>query len=159
MIVFNVEKKSHLIDINVDLLNKYLKRYITNQLNYPQIYKSILLNYNFVSKKKQVKINNDYLNHNYNTDIITFNISEDNHILIGEIYISLNQVRRNARKYLNSVNQEINRVVIHGCLHLFGYDDKSVENQKLMRKAEDKFLKWVNRKKCSTWNNTYIIEQ
>jgi probable rRNA maturation factor len=97
------------------------------------------LTYIFCSDEYLLDINRQYLNHNYYTDIITFDLSED-HQVTGEIYISIDRVKDNAREFKTTFQKELLRVIFHGALHLCGYKDKSNKEQILMRKAEDKYL-------------------
>ena len=96
---------------------------------------------NFVSANQIVKINNDFLNHNYSTDIITFNYSDEKLDLDSEIYISVDDARFNAEKFNISLNEEILRLVIHGILHLLEYDDVNPQEKREMSKMENKLLK------------------
>lgn len=97
------------------------------------------LNYVFCSDKELLRINQDFLHHDYYTDIITFDLSEGPAIQ-GEIYISIERVRDNASKMGVSFKSELHRVVFHGALHLCGYRDKSKDEAKQMRKNEDVLL-------------------
>lgn len=99
------------------------------------------LNYVFCSDPYLRKINKDFLQHDYNTDIVTFNLSEKKQLLVGDIYISLDRVRENAATYAASIKQELHRVVFHGLLHLLGYNDKSPKQAREMRAMEDYLLK------------------
>lgn len=100
------------------------------------------LSYILVDKNTILQMNGQYLNHHYYTDIITFNYSQNND-LQGEIYISLETVAENANRFSVTFTQEFLRVVIHGFLHLCGYDDKTEKQKKLMRAKEDYYLsKW-----------------
>lgn len=96
--------------------------------------------YNFVPREKIVEINKRYLNHNYPTDIITFDYSEGNKIG-GELFICPEVVKTNARDLSVSYDSELNRVVIHGILHLLGYNDGTKEEKATMRYKEDECLK------------------
>lgn len=87
-----------------------------------------------------LEYNRKYLEHDYFTDIITFDYSEGK-IIAGDLLISLQRVEENANKYDVPRETELNRVVIHGFLHLCGYDDKTKEDRKIMRKKEDYYLK------------------
>ena len=100
------------------------------------------LRYIFCSDEYLLQINKEHLNHNYYTDIITFDLSETPNATIGEIYISVDRVRDNAQNYEVSFKHELLRVIFHGALHLCGYKDKSSKEEQLMRKAEDKYLKY-----------------
>lgn len=84
-------------------------------------------------------INRRYLNHDYFTDVITFDYSEDN-VLSGDIFISLDTVKDNAEQYGVSFQEELNRVIIHGILHLAGFKDKTETEAGLMREAENSAL-------------------
>lgn len=90
------------------------------------------------------EINRRFLEHDYFTDVITFNYNSENETA-GEIYISLDTVRENAQNYNISLRNELSRVIIHGMLHLSGYDDKNVEDRKRMRSAEDYWLERLER--------------
>jgi rRNA maturation RNase YbeY len=96
---------------------------------------------NFISSVRIAEINNKYLNHNFSTDIITFNYSGSSNILDGEIFISTEDAVYNAKKYKVDFYTEINRLVIHGILHLIGYDDKKSSDKLLMKRIENKLVK------------------
>ena len=98
------------------------------------------LNYIFCSDKYLLEINRTYLNHNYLTDIITFNLSDDPEIITGEIYISIDRVRENAAILGLSIREEIHRVIFHGALHLCGFGDKTKPQKLLMKIKEDTYL-------------------
>ena len=86
-----------------------------------------------------------YLGHDTYTDIITFDYEEKKNLSIeGEIYISVDRVKENAATYQKSFEQELFRVIIHGVLHLLGYHDKTVQEQKEMRKKEEACLSLQN---------------
>lgn len=102
-----------------------------------------LLSYTFVSDKKLLKINQDFLQHDTYTDIITFDYSVGQihkHDVSGEIYISVDRVRDNAKQFASSFKDELLRVMAHGLLHLCGLGDKSVSESKRMRSAEENAL-------------------
>ncbi|RYF91234.1 MAG: rRNA maturation RNase YbeY [Chitinophagaceae bacterium] len=99
------------------------------------------LNFIFCSDDYLLDINRTYLNHNYFTDIITFDLSQSNSNLIeGEIYISIDTVRSNAEQFHTTPNHELHRVIFHGVLHLLGYNDKTTAQQQLMTTKEDFYL-------------------
>lgn len=90
-----------------------------------------------------LKYNQTYLDHNYYTDIITFDYCE-NDFISGDLLISLDRIIENAHKFNVSRETELNRVCVHGLLHLIGYDDKSKSDLDLMRKKEEEYLKLIN---------------
>lgn len=92
-----------------------------------------------MSDDELLQINNEYLQHNYYTDIITFDYTFDTTIS-GDLYISVDRVKENARLYHNTFNNELKRVIIHGILHLCGYKDKSKKDKLIMRNKEDFYL-------------------
>ncbi|WP_207511254.1 rRNA maturation RNase YbeY [Longitalea luteola] len=98
------------------------------------------LRYIFCSDEYLLEINKQHLQHNYYTDIITFDLSENDNAVIGEVYISVDRVKDNARTYKVPFKHELLRVIFHGALHLCGYKDKTKKEEDLMRKAEDKYL-------------------
>ena len=97
--------------------------------------------YIFCSDDELLNINKEFLKHDFYTDIITFDLS-DSRISPkkGDIYISVDRVKDNARVYDLSISKELHRVIIHGILHLCGYKDKSAKEIKLMRFKEDLYL-------------------
>lgn len=97
------------------------------------------INYIFCSDEFLRHINIEYLQHDYYTDIITFNYNKGDDIS-GDIYISLERVKDNAEEYNVNFHTELQRVVIHGVLHLVGFNDNTKEEKKEMRKAEDASL-------------------
>jgi rRNA maturation RNase YbeY len=99
------------------------------------------LNYIFCSDEYLLRINKEFLHHNDYTDIITFCLSGSKEPIIGEIYISTERVKENARLLGVRINEEIHRVIFHGALHLCGFKDKKPLDKKEMRLKEDKYLK------------------
>jgi len=85
------------------------------------------------------KINLEFLDHDTYTDIITFDYSVGNEV-ISEVYISIDRVAENAKKYSQTFENEIHRVMIHGVLHLCGYNDKLAEDKQIMRDKENHYL-------------------
>jgi probable rRNA maturation factor len=98
------------------------------------------LSYIFCSDEYLLNINKIHLNHNYYTDIITFDLSENPNAITGEIYISTDRVRDNAATLGVSIREELHRVIFHGALHLCGYKDKTTKQEKEMRMAENQLL-------------------
>lgn len=98
------------------------------------------LNFVFCSDTYLLDINQQYLNHDTLTDIITFDNSEHKDSITGDIFISYERVRENAGHFNVSVADELHRIIIHGTLHLLGYKDKSKKDKTLMTQKEDQYL-------------------
>ncbi len=98
------------------------------------------LNFIFCSDHYLLNLNKKFLGHNFFTDIITFDNSEDRKSVAGDIFISYDRVKSNATEFKVPVKDELHRVMIHGVLHLLGYSDKTKKAQELMRKSEDEWL-------------------
>ncbi len=95
--------------------------------------------YLFCDDEKILEVNNEYLGHDYYTDIITFDYDEDD-IINGDLVISLDTVRTNAEKFGKTYEEELYRVIIHGILHLCGINDKGPGEREIMEAAENKAL-------------------
>ena len=102
--------------------------------------KKITVSYIFCSDDYLLQINKDFLKHDYYTDIITFPLSETDHRVEAEIYISLERVLENAFKLKIPFDQELHRVMFHGVLHLAGYKDKTKAEKLEMRESENALL-------------------
>jgi rRNA maturation RNase YbeY len=100
------------------------------------------INYIFTSDKYLLGINKEYLNHEYFTDIITFNYCQENQIN-GDIYISIDTVKNNSQRFDVSFVDELHRVMIHGVLHLIGFNDLTEEQKIIMRQKENEYLERV----------------
>ena len=136
------------VTVNVkhrNLLKKFIESIFSNEKK-----KLETINYIFCTDEKLRTINKNYLNHNYYTDIITFDFSETKNSIIGEVYISVDRVRENALNFQESFKKELQRVVFHGALHLCGYKDKG-KWIPVMRKKEDQYL---NKYKAFVSRNT-----
>lgn len=97
------------------------------------------IGYMFVNDEKILEVNNEYLGHDYYTDVITFDYDEGNRIN-GDIVISLDTVRSNAELFGKEYDDELHRVIIHGILHLCGINDKGPGEREIMEAAENKAL-------------------
>ncbi len=102
------------------------------------------LQINFVNSEYILPINKEYLNHNNSTDIITFDYSENQSEFIGEIYISVSDAERNAASYNVSLDTEILRLIIHGILHLLGFNDLEKSDKKIMKAKENELVEKLN---------------
>ena len=98
------------------------------------------INYVFCSDEHLLTVNKRYLNHNYYTDIITFNNADDDNLIESDLFISLERVADNAKTNGTTMEKELYRVMIHGVLHLLGYNDKTKEEQIEMREKENAYL-------------------
>ena len=101
------------------------------------------INYIFCDDEYLLEINIQYLQHDYYTDVIGFQYSEDSN-LAGDIYISIDRVKENAIENQVDFEKELSRVMAHGILHFMGFKDKSADDEKKMREAEDVFLSQFN---------------
>ncbi|MDL2214860.1 rRNA maturation RNase YbeY [Dysgonomonas sp. OttesenSCG-928-M03] len=97
------------------------------------------ISYIFCSDEKILEINNQYLQHDYYTDIITFDYTEDD-IISGDIFISIDTVKSNAEEFNTDYTNELHRIIIHGILHLCGVDDKGPGEREHMTECENKAL-------------------
>ncbi len=111
-------------------LRSVVKGYSFSQIN---------LSYIFCSDNALIKINKEFLDHDYYTDVITFDFSSSKR-LVGEIYISIDRVKDNAESLETSFERELSRVMVHGLLHMLGYKDASPKEKQEMREVEDKYL-------------------
>ena len=98
------------------------------------------LNYLFCSDEHILSINRQYLEHDFYTDIITFDNSEDEKLIEGDIFISIERVQENAKNLNQIFEVEFRRVLAHGVLHLCGYDDTDDSQEEMMRSKEDFYL-------------------
>lgn len=98
------------------------------------------INYIFCSDEHLLSINQEYLDHDYYTDIITFDNSTEESMILSDIFISIDRVRENASNQKIPFHDELHRVLAHGLLHLLGFKDKEDDEQTLMRQKEDTCL-------------------
>ena len=104
------------------------------------------INYIFCSDKYLLSINQQFLNHDYYTDIITFGLHDKGTPVVAEVYISVDRVKDNAKTHGVTFTSEMLRVLFHGALHLCGYKDKSKADILIMRSKEDAYLKRYTKK-------------
>jgi len=127
-------------DSKVALANRVaLKSFIEKRVK-KEGYSIETLTYVFCSDKYLLKMNKDFLSHNYYTDIISFDLSETPGNLIGEVYISVDRVKDNAKTHGTTLKEELHRVIFHGALHFCGYKDKKPADTIKMRQMEDRWL-------------------
>lgn len=107
--------------------------------------KLLSISYIFCSDDMLLQINQDFLQHDFYTDIISFGLSEKNQPIEAEIYISIDRVKENAKKLGTAYTEEMRRVIFHGALHLCGYKDKTKKDILTMRAKEDRYLQLYNK--------------
>lgn len=135
-------------EIDFNLKNKLkIKKWLTQIINNHD-FKLSELNFIFCSDEYLLKINIEYLDHNTLTDIITFDNSEDENTIEGDIFISIDRVKENAETFKVSFENELLRVLSHGTLHLLGFKDKSPKDKKQMTAKEDESL--------VLWNEVFL---
>jgi rRNA maturation RNase YbeY len=134
MINFNIETDGFKI---LDIRKK--KSWIKDLVK-EQGFKLGELSYIFLNDEGLHKFNLEYLKHDTYTDIITFDNSEDEDVIEGDIFISVERIAENAKKFKVDFEIELTRVMAHGVLHLCGYLDKKPDDVKLMREMEDNYV-------------------
>ena len=105
------------------------------------------LNFILCSDEYLLAINQQYLNHDTYTDVITFYNSETLKTIVGDIFISIERIQENAKQFKGTIQQELCRVMVHGTLHLLGYKDKGKAAKTLMTKKEDQYLALLSTEK------------
>ena len=120
------------------LSRRQLKSWLTLVIN-SENKKLGAVNYIFCSDEYLLQVNRQYLDHDYFTDIITFDYVEGITIS-GDIFVSVDRVRENAQQYKVSFDEELRRILVHGVLHLIGYPDKEPEEKRIMTFKEDYYL-------------------
>lgn len=116
-----------------------LKNWIENII-IAEGYKLEELNFIFCSDEFLLRINQDFLQHDYYTDVITFDNSEEPKTIMSDIFISIDRVKDNAKQNNATTYDELCRIMIHGTLHLLGYKDKTPKEKSLMTQKEDACL-------------------
>ena len=127
---------------DIDFLIKkkgYIRKWICKAIA-EESHKLRELNFIFCNDNYLLSINQQFLNHNTYTDIITFDNSEKEGEIVGDIFISVERVRENAEHFKTKLEDELHRVMIHGTLHLLGYPDKGKEAKAIMTLKEDNYL-------------------
>ena len=136
--------------MKIEIINNIFSEYQFNKVKISNILDIIIKNENCSFSVVNIILENDeylrnlkkdYFNQDVYTDVISFNLEDSNTPIEGEIYISLPRIIANAKKYRNSLNNEFKRIVIHGLLHLVGYNDLTNSDKKQMTSLEDKYIK------------------
>ena len=127
-------------DITFSLQEKLKHKAWLNEVAKQEGKKILELSYVFCSDNYLLQINQEYLNHDTLTDIVTFDNSENPKKIEGDIFISIDRVRENGEK-LGTSETELKRVMVHGLLHLLGYKDKKKEDKAVMTEKEDFYIK------------------
>lgn len=127
-------------DINFKFQGKNIFKTWLKKVAEKEGFKVKNLNYIFCSDDFLHKINIEYLDHDTYTDIITFDNSEDESIIEGDIFISIERVKENSQNLNTVFDDELKRVIVHGLLHLCGYDDHTPEEKAEMRRLENNYI-------------------
>ncbi|EFK96884.1 conserved hypothetical protein [sediment metagenome] len=133
-------------EISFNLKNKKALKFWIKSVVQEKNRKTGDISFVFCTDDYLLEINKQYLNHDTLTDIITFDYSKENpqQAISGDIFISIERVKENAKKFNKTFENELNRVMIHGVLHLLGYGDKTPKDKVEMTRQEDLCLKLLN---------------
>jgi rRNA maturation RNase YbeY len=131
---------TYLLDTNIIALNEHnyqnwIKAVISSEGKKPGDIRYVFCNDDYL-----LNINKKYLKHDTLTDVITFSTSNNRDIISGEIFISITRIIENSNIQLVSFNNELSRVMVHGILHLVGYNDHTIAEKKIMRSKEDYYI-------------------
>ena len=136
----------HTADLGISLPGKTILKTLLTDLFHKEGRQLAGLSIVFCSDDYLLELNRQFLQHDYYTDILTFLMSERGAPVEGELYISVDRVRDNARALGVPTLQELRRVIIHGSLHLCGYKDKLKKDQELIRQKEDRYLQLLKKR-------------
>jgi len=136
----------HTADLGISLPGKTILKTLLTDLFHKEGRQLAGLSIVFCSDDYLLELNRQFLQHDYYTDILTFLMSERGAPVEGELYISVDRVRDNARALGVPTLQELRRVIIHGSLHLCGYKDKLKKDQALIRQKEDRYLQLLKKR-------------
>lgn len=132
----------HAVDVTYTLKHKTLIRKWLTRVAGTEKHRIGTLNFILCSDEYLLEINRQFLQHDYYTDVITFDYSESKTIS-GDIYISLDRVKENASINRVKLLEELLRIMVHGSLHLLGYQDKTMNNKAKMTRKEDQYLSLI----------------
>ena len=138
--IFKSGKIRFFFESHIDLKNRtdlkaFIQRLIKNEKH-----KAAGINIIFVGDDRLLQVNREFLQHDFYTDIITFQYNQPGELLESDIYISTDRIRENAAEHHTAIRHELHRVIFHGILHLCGYGDKSRKDKQLMTQMEDHYL-------------------
>ncbi len=136
--------------ITITLKNRNALKLFIERLFKKEGKKLQVINFVFCSDERLLEMNQEYLNHDYYTDIISFDLSEDKTTVVGDIYISYERVKENAKNLNTTLMNELHRVIFHGALHLCGYKDKTKSDIAQMRGKEEEYLSLYSKSIRST---------
>ncbi len=140
--------------ITVNIINDYKNNLDYNEDSIKSLFKNILIDYNHKSASISIILSNQkllnelkqqYFNVDQYTDVIAFNLEDKNEDIDGEVYVSIDDILKNSIEYKTEFNEEFSRILIHGCLHLLGFDDTTDIEKKEMTKLENKYLSCLNK--------------
>ena len=140
--------------IIINIINDYKNNLDYNEDSIKSLLKNILIDYNHKSASISIilsnqkllnKLKQQYFNVDQYTDVIAFNLEDKNEDIDGEVYVSIDDILENSIKYKTKFNDEFSRILIHGCLHLLGFDDTTDIEKKEMTKLENKYLSCLNK--------------
>ena len=135
--------------MQIEIINNIFSEYQFNKVEISQILDTIIQNENCSFALINIILENDeflrnlkkeYFNQDVYTDVISFNLEDPNTPIEGEIYISLPRIISNSKKYRHSLNNEFKRIIIHGLLHLVGYNDNTKLDKQQMTSLENKYI-------------------
>ena len=135
--------------MKLNIINDYHPKLTYNLKSFKKLVKKILNDYSMTDIKLSIilsnknllnKLKKDYFNLDQYTDVIVFNLENENEPIDGEIYLSIDDVLFNSKKYLKTFDNELKRVVIHGVLHLLGFEDSNENKKKEMIELEEKYI-------------------
>ena len=135
--------------MSFEIINQKFINYQLNESKISKIINTIFKSEKILFEKLNIILEDDeylrslkkqYFNQNFYTDVIAFNLADPRCPIDGEIYISLPRIMDNAKKYNSNLNDEFKRIIIHGLLHLCGYNDKTVSDKKNMTNLEDQYI-------------------
>ena len=135
--------------INIDLINDYFSKITINDSQIKFLYNRILKNHKIKNIELSLILSNrnylnqlkiKYFNQNYYTDVIAFNLNNQDEDIIGEIYVSIDDIKQNAKFFNVTFNDEFKRIIIHGLLHIIGYNDDTQNKKIIMTSLENKYM-------------------